>query len=122
MRDQETKPLSPATLAILLALVDGEQHGYAIMKAVEQQPAGLRLGAGTLYAALQRLVNDGWISESSRRPGPADDPRRRYYHLTRLGRRGAQVELARLADIVATAEARSLLRGFRRSELAGESR
>lgn len=114
-------PLSPATLAILLALANGEQHGYGILKAVEAQPGAPRLGAGTLYAALQRLVQDGWIEESGRRPGSSEDKRRRYYGITERGREAATGELARLEEIVAMAESRSLRRGMAPRRLAEEA-
>jgi DNA-binding PadR family transcriptional regulator len=88
--DEQVSPLSPATLAILLALVEGEQHGYGILKLIEEQAQAPRLGAGTLYAALQRLMQDGLIAESARRPAPDEDQRRRYYHITEAGRVAAR--------------------------------
>jgi DNA-binding PadR family transcriptional regulator len=108
-RGGEADPLSHATLAILLALAEGQQHGYAILKAVETQPEAPRLGAGTLYAALQRLMQDGFIEESQTKPSKSEDQRRRYYRITAAGRAAARGELLRLSRIVASAESRSLL-------------
>jgi DNA-binding PadR family transcriptional regulator len=108
-RVKEAEPLSPATLAILLALADGQQHGYAILKAVATQPEAPRLGAGTLYAALQRLMEDGWIEGSQTKPSKSEDQRRRYYRITPSGRATARSELLRLSRIVASEESRSLL-------------
>jgi DNA-binding PadR family transcriptional regulator len=110
---QPAAPPSPVTLAILLALTGGDQHGYGILKAVEAQPDAPRLGTGTLYAALQRLTADGLIAESERAPVAGEDQRRRYYRITPLGREVAGVELARLARIVAQPAARVLLREVR---------
>jgi PadR family transcriptional regulator, regulatory protein PadR len=104
-------PLSPATMAILLALVEEAQHGYAILKAVEAQAHGPRLGTGTLYAALQRLTQEGVIEESAGRPG--EDARRRHYRLTRYGRSVVRAEALRLARVVAVAQSKSLLPGLR---------
>jgi DNA-binding PadR family transcriptional regulator len=121
MHEEQAGPISPATLAILLSLVEGAQHGYGILKAVERQPGAPRLGAGTLYAALQRLVQDGWIRESAERPGPEEDQRRRYYQLTEAGGEAARRELTRLAGVVAMAQSRSLLGGARLPRLAEEA-
>src|SRR6476620_5567707 len=76
-------PLPPTTFHILLALVDEERHGYAIIQDVEARTAGeLRLSAGTLYRSIARLVEQGLLAEVARRRAAADDPRRRYYRLT----------------------------------------
>jgi DNA-binding PadR family transcriptional regulator len=97
-------------LQILLALVDEDRHGYGILLDIEER-AGVRLGTGTLYTALQRLVSKGLIEESEERPAPdLDDQRRRYYRLTRVGREAARSEAARLQTIVGIARAKELLR------------
>jgi DNA-binding PadR family transcriptional regulator len=96
---------------ILLALAGGERHGYAIMREVAAQSGGrMRLGPGTLYGSLRRLVEDGLIEETETRPDPAlDDERRRYYRLTEEGRRVAQAEAERLDILAQAARARGLL-------------
>jgi DNA-binding PadR family transcriptional regulator len=100
------------TLQILLALADGPLHGYGIKRAVEDRTDGtVRLGAGTLYEAIQRLVVEGRIREVG---APADaetssGPPRRFYDLTDTGREALRDELRRLRDIVHYAEARALL-------------
>ncbi len=104
-------PLTPAAFQILLALADAELHGYAIMQEVEQRTEGrVRLGPGTLYGNIKRLLAEGLIRETSERPDPAlDDERRRYYRLTQFGRRVASSEAARLARLVDDAREKRLL-------------
>lgn len=96
---------------ILLALAGDERHGYAILQEVEQLTGGeLRLEPGTLYRALHRMLKDGWVAESARRPAAqSDDERRRYYRLTPLGRRIATAEADRLSRLVTVARAYRLL-------------
>lgn len=102
-------PLSPAILHILLALAGEERHGYAIMQEVARQSEGqYKLGPGTLYDNLQKLVNHEMVEESSRRNAADDDPRRRYYRLTSFGRRVLTAEIARLESVIR--EARTHLR------------
>lgn len=105
-------PLTPRVFHILLALVDEEQHGYRIMKEVETRSEGkVRIGPGTLYEAIQRLVKNGLIEESSeRRDAEMDDQRRRYYRLTDLGRRVLQAESDRLAALVGFARTKKLVK------------
>ena len=105
-------PLTPAVFHILLALADGEAHGYAIMQDVSQRSGGsVRLGPGTLYGAIGRLLEDGAIEESEERPDPAsDDARRRYYRLTKLGGRVLTAETKRLEELVRAARATSIVR------------
>jgi len=93
-------PLTPASFEILVALADGEKHGYAIIKEVARRTQGrVRLRAGTLYTALRRLVDDSLVAESSERPDPAlDDERRRYYRLTRQGHEVLAAEAERLTE------------------------
>ena len=108
-------PLTPVAFEILLALADGEQHGYAIMLDVEQRSGGaISLHPGSLYRALNRLLDSGLIEELDERPDPAqDDERRRYYQLTRLGVEVARAEGRRLEAQLATARTRRLMRGGR---------
>ena len=104
-------PLSPAAFHILLALADGEKHGYAIMQEVAALTGGqLKLGPGTLYGAIKRLLADDWIAEADERPAPElDDERRRYYRLTDIGQRIVRTEAARLARLVDAARAKKLV-------------
>ena len=106
-------PLSPAVLNILPALADEERHGYGIMREVQERTEGrTRMGPGTLYGSIKRMLADGLIEESEERPDPAmDDQRRRYYRITDFGRRVAGAEAERLSGLVETARARKLLRG-----------
>jgi DNA-binding PadR family transcriptional regulator len=99
-------PLSPATLHILLSLAGENLHGYGIMQEVARQSEGrYKLGPGTLYDNLQKLIQREWVEELGRRAGD-DDPRRRYYRLTLAGRRVLEAEIARLAEVVREARAR----------------
>lgn len=104
------QPLTPAVFHILLALADGDKHGYAIMKDVETQTTGrLKLGPGTLYGTIKRLLAADLIVEIDERADPEmDDERRRYYRLTALGRRLAQQENERLMQAVNSARLKRL--------------
>jgi DNA-binding PadR family transcriptional regulator len=104
-------PLTPPVFHILLALSEGERHGYAIMQEVAADTGGaLQLGPGTLYGCLKRMVAARLVEESDERPDPGlDDERRRYYRLTDLGARTARAEAERLASAVAAARAKRLL-------------
>ena len=103
-------PLPPATFHILMALADTPRHGYAIMQDIEARTDGeIRLSAGTLYRSIQRLLEQGLVAESRERPPQAeDDPRRRYYHLTKFGAAAARAETGRLERLVRLAHARKL--------------
>ncbi len=102
-------PLTPLSLAVLLALADSELHGYALMKDVEAQSEGrLVPGTGTLYAALQRMIEEGLIEESTRRRTKSDDARRKYYVITRFGREVTRAELGRLARLIELGAERKL--------------
>ena len=94
--------LSPTSYQILLALAGRDRHGYLIRKAVEQQTDGvMRLGPGTLYAAIRRLEDEGLVEESPWRPdADLDDRRRRYYRLTKSGRASLQAETERMRATV----------------------
>ena len=110
-RDQ--LPLTPIVLHVLLSLVDGDKHGYAIIKEVRKRTSGeVELGASSLYSVLKRLLADGMVSETAERPDPAlDDERRRYYRLTRFGRGVAIAELRRLESLISQARAKRLVWG-----------
>ena len=106
-------PLTPPMLHTLVALADGDKHGYAIIKEIARRTDGsVRLSAGTLYALIRRAEADGLIVETDERPDISlDDERRRYYRLTALGRRVAAAEITRLESIVDMARAKKLMAG-----------
>jgi DNA-binding PadR family transcriptional regulator len=100
-------PLSAATLHILLALAGEDRHGYGIMLEVTRQSEGqYKLGPGTLYDNLQKLLSQGMVEEAPRRHSAQDDPRRRYYRLTALGRNVLRADIARLESVVREARLR----------------
>ena len=99
-------PLSPATLHILLSLAGEDLHGYGIMQEIACQSEGkYRLGPGTLYDNLQKMIQREWVEELGHRPAD-DDPRRRYYRLTEAGRGVLEAETLRLAKVVRDARSR----------------
>jgi DNA-binding PadR family transcriptional regulator len=104
-------PLTPAVFHILLALADGEKHGYAIMQEVETNTGGIvAMGPGTLYGSIKRMLAVGLIEESDERPDPElDDQRRRYYRLTGLGGQVVEAESRRLAVLIALAKAQHVM-------------
>lgn len=104
-------PLTPPVFHILLALSDGERHGYAIMQQVASDTGGaLQLGPGTLYGCLKRMLGARLVEESDERPDQdRDDERRRYYRITDFGARTVRAEAERLATAVIAARARRLL-------------
>ncbi len=104
-------PLTPAAFHILLTLADGEKHGYGIMQEVTAISNGqIKLGPGTLYGTIKRMLADGWIEESDERPDPElDDERRRYYRLTDLGGKIVRAEAARLSRLVDAARTKRLV-------------
>jgi len=108
---EDLLPLTPPVFHILLALSDGERHGYAIMRQVAADTDGrLQLGPGTLYGCLKRMLAAKLIEESDERPDPElDDERRRYYRITNFGERTVRAEAQRLAASVSAARARRLL-------------
>lgn len=110
-RPEELLPLTPPVFHILVALSDGERHGYAIMRQVAADTDdALQLGPGTLYGCLKRMLAAGLVAESDERPDPAlDDERRRYYRITELGDRVVRAETQRLATSLTAARARRLL-------------
>lgn len=98
---ERSKPLPAASLHIVLALLDGEQHGYALAARVAELSDGaVRMGPGTLYGTLSRLLDDGLIDETTDHRPRDDTERRRYYELTASGRSVALDELARLQSMV----------------------
>ncbi len=107
-------PLTPAVFYILLALAQGDKHGYQIMKQVKQDSLGhVTMGSGTLYGSIKRMLADRLIEEAGERPDPAlDDERRRYYHLTDLGRHAFLRELQRYQEVVAVAQRHRLFPVF----------
>ena len=104
-------PLTPAVFHILLALADRERHGYGIMQDIAARTDGaMRMGPGTLYGSIKRMLADGLIEESGERPDPElDDERRRYYRLTDLGRRVLQAEAQRFEQLLRIAQAKRVL-------------
>ena len=111
VEDETTAVLTPAVFHILLALSDSNSHGYGIMRDVESFTSGeLRLGPGTLYRSIQRMLVDGLIEELEiALHDESDDDRRRHYRLTKKGLEIAQREARRLADLVDVARRRNLL-------------
>jgi DNA-binding PadR family transcriptional regulator len=103
-------PLSPVVFAILLSLADGEKHGYAIMKeAAEPEGGTIKMGPGTLYGSIDRMIRDSLIEET----GFTDDARRRYYRITSFGHRVFSAEIARVENILRAAACKALLKGVR---------
>lgn len=100
-------PLPPATFHILIALADGDRHGYAVIQDIAARTGGeVRLSAGTLYRSIQRMQEQGLIAETRHRPAPnEDDERRRYYALTAFGNAVAHAEARRLTQLVKMAKA-----------------
>ena len=108
---EEFTPLTPAVFNILLALADGEKHGYGIMLEVETNTKRqVIMGPGTLYGSIKRMLKADLIEESDERADPEmDDQRRKYYRLTNLGRRALRMEAERLASQVMIAKAKNIL-------------
>lgn len=104
--------VTPAEFQVLVALADGEKHGYAIGKEVAARTDGqVQLRAATLYTVIKRLLESGFIDESAARPDPAvDDERRRYYRLTARGRQAAEGEALRMETTAKQARAKLRLR------------
>ena len=116
MPKRKLDPLPAAAFQILLALAEGDLHGYAIMRQVEQQTAGkVRLGPGTLYSSIQALLEESMIQEVDAGPAPdlsdAQRERRRSYRLTSAGMKVARAEAERLAAILRIARAKRVLKG-----------
>ena len=110
-RDVESfLPLPASVMHIVVALADGEKHGYAIMRDVAELSGGaVKMGSGTLYGSIKRMLDQGLIEETDERPDPGlDDQRRRYYRLTALGHRVGAAEQQRLVALVGAARSRQL--------------
>lgn len=106
-------PLTAAMFNVLITLADGDKHGYAILKEVEEQTAGeVQLSTGTLYGIIKRLLVEGLIVESRHRPAEDDDQRRRYYRLTEDGRKVAIAEATRMEKLLLRARGKRLLRAL----------
>lgn len=101
-------PLKPQDYHILFVLLDEERHGYGMVKEIDRQTDGrIRLEAGNLYRSIRRMIKQGLIEESDRRPAPeSDDERRRYYRITDFGRTVVAAETERMRELVAAAESR----------------
>lgn len=111
-RQKRSQPVNHSEFHILLALADGQRHGYGIMQEVAEKSGGsVKLGPGTLYGAINRMLQAGLIEESAKRPSSkSDDARRRcYYQLTPAGRAVAREEAARLASLVQVAKSKRLI-------------
>ena len=115
MRPDDLLPLTPAVFHILLALADGEKHGYSIMQEVTRITNGsMQMGPGTLYGTIKRMLESRLIEETDERPDPnMDDERRRYYRLTSFGERVAQAEAGRLTMLLHVAQSKRLMGGAR---------
>jgi DNA-binding PadR family transcriptional regulator len=111
MRPVQSAQVTPAEFHILLALADEDRHGYAVMRQVASESEGsVQLGPGTLYAAIKRLLEYGYIREVESRVDPAmDDSRRKYYRLTPAGRAAASAEAGRLVELVRLAQAKHVI-------------
>ncbi len=105
-------PLRPVEFLLMLALVEGEQHGYALAREISERTEGVvQLEPGNLYRVIKRLVGQGLVQLSEQRPvAELDDERRRYYRLTPLGTRVAALEADRLRHLLASGPARALVR------------
>lgn len=104
-------PLNPSVFHILLALSDGDLHGYGIMQEVSEHTEGqIKLGPGTLYGAIKRLLSERLIVEVAERPDPElDDERRRYYRLTDFGQKVLKAEVRRLSKMLSVAQSKRLI-------------
>ena len=114
------QPLTPAVFHILLALADGEKHGYAIMKEVESQTGGrIKMGPGTLYGSIKRMLAASLIQETADRPDPElDNERRRYYQLTGVGETALKTESQRMEQAVLAAKKKKIFPSLSNSEMS----
>jgi DNA-binding PadR family transcriptional regulator len=121
MPQRDSGPVSQPVFQILLSLVDADLHGYALIQDIRARTEGeVDLTASTLYGAIKRMVADRLIAEVAPSRGE-DDPRRRYYRITRLGRDTARAEAARLDRLTAMARAKRLLPALRAASAAKHS-
>jgi len=106
-----TLPLTPIAMHILLALVDRQRHGLGIAEHIEDFTSGrLTLGPGSLYGTIKKLLVLGLVNDASSDEGEGTDPRRRYYHITPLGRRALEIETRELANVLDVARLKKVLR------------
>ena len=114
MPRRKLDPLPSAAFHILLALSDGEKHGYGIMREVaEDTDNTVRLGPGTLYGSIQTLLDAGYVDEIAERADPAaGDERRRYYRLSGIGRAALKTEAERMASLLRLARSKKVLKGL----------
>lgn len=110
---QSLLPLTPTVFHMLLALADGEKHGYGIMRSVSEETQGrMQIKTGSLYGSLQRMIEAKFIEETDERPDPElDDERRRYYGLTDFGRRVLTAEAARIEQATSVIRMKRVLGG-----------
>ncbi len=107
--DPTFQPLKPVDLIVLLALAEGDRHGYALSQEIERRTDGtVRLEAGNLYRTLRRLLAEGLIGEAGRRPSENDDDRRNYFSITPHGIRAARAEVKRLSTLLGSAAVQAL--------------
>lgn len=110
MQPREFLPLTVPVFHILLALSDEPRHGYAILQEIERRSVGaVRLGTGTLYTAIKRMVASGLIASAEMPAGESEDERRRYYEITEMGRRVLRAEAERMNELVGLARQKSVL-------------
>lgn len=102
-------PLKPLVFQVLLALADGEKHGWALVRDVQQRGGFSRIMPGNFYRTLRTMLSDGFIEDAPGRPGADGDERRRYFRLSRLGERVASAEASRLETLVVDARAKRLI-------------
>ena len=118
--DSHPQSLTPLSMAILLSLAERDQHGYALLQDVERLTEGeLKPGTGSLYTALQRLMDEGLLIDSPDLPAADEDQRRRYYRITVRGREAVRAEAARLARLLRIARDRELAGPDRRKRVEG---
>lgn len=107
---EEHGPVSPQAFHILLSLADRPRHGYGILVEIQERTAGqVILGTGTVYSVIKRMRWQGWIEESTPSPDADDDPRRKYYRLTAVGRQVVTAEAERLRALVRQAQSKAVL-------------
>jgi DNA-binding PadR family transcriptional regulator len=106
----DLQPLTPLAFQVLLALADDDRHGYGIIREIEDRTDGvIVVRTGTLYTLIQRLLDDGLVEASPRRPAKDDDERRRYYRLTKTGRQALTAEARRLETLLGDARRKRVL-------------
>ena len=103
-------PLKPLTFQTLLALTDGDRHGWSLVREIQQRTGGARILPANFYRTLRGMLADGLIEDSGRRQPAGDDQRRRYFRLTPLGHEAVRLEASRLHEVLADARARRLLK------------